>query len=1241
MTAIRVVAVLAVTMAFVPAAERGVVSGWRDNNEPFKDPKFGEDLSKIHMRRSEHFRIVWGDGSIPGEENLNAELGNVTEQLVQGNLQMLEQVWELMRAEPPAGVGFTGGGESNDPAKRDGNHYRTNLIMNQAGLWTGGAWGSCDGAGLPMFALPVSYLRYDPPSGATPHEFGHTVLINAGGFNDTPYDGMWHEAGANWIQLQFNNAYPVPGFAIQPYLSLPHGRNYYDAWMIYEALREDPRYGYPFISKLWKEANGSRAKGAEYIFDAMARLDPSGSPDGDNAIKDMIGTMAAKCVTWDYQRGVYWRQSAPRTMDPFSEMYRRAYTELTRRNGDTRWYRVPFSDAPAQGGFNIVPIALHGKTGGGYEVTLDVRPLQDSLRGSGIRATMVAVSDDGHPRYSTMWNGGRNSITLATDENQLHLVVAATPDFMGYEGFSRPLLSELPLQPQAYEVAFVDTKAGPHESRPQVPPNTAGKPHPNGGGFVAESAQVDVSAHVAAGAMVLDRAQVLGNARIEDFAIVKDEAVVGDNAVVSGHAMVKDRGQVLGNARVRDWATVTGNWKVHEHGRVLERAFLLGNEGAQLHGHATIKGVVCDYAADVKGHAIKEGDCANGVPVDKQVLMCWVWGADQAYADKQPDCEGLYCNFRFDQPSPVFARDRYGLLHGYLMGGPGVTAVDDPAIAHALVLNGRDQYVELKKDVADFNDTTLAVWVNPAKGQGESCVVHFGDGQAKYAKLLARGADGRAAFVISVNGKAGEQVLLGPALPADTWTHLAVTMRGDTGSLFVNGKEVSSNPAMTLDPWQVMGPNTLAGTNAMYLGRAAQGGWFRGLLTDFRVYSLPQESAVVAGLADSVRNKLAKAAPAAKDGTPPVLSKRGFLQPPTVTGADAVTMSAPLATDDGKQVEYLFACVDEPARSSGWIASNRWTECGVPPGRTYRYAFAVRDAAGNALPPSEPVAVTVPPVPAPAAIFAEPPRGLSGGAIRMLAAKPPPAAGPVEYRFVRSDGKASTEWQASPEWVDRSVEAGATYGYLFGIRSQLGGQSSKSPSMKAVAKDQTPPARFLLGEWATLPLAMVDNTIFLRARNLTGADGEPKLEDGPVEYSFHCVSGGGPDSGWITRGDWSTPPLPDGSYVYRFKTRDAAGNETPWSTAHKVVISPKTGYHPHPGTAIGKLEDDTLVTFKGTVSEVTGEAYLVSADGARVTVTPAGKAGTTDPGLKGKTVTVKGCIRTIGREKRVTWASLE
>lgn len=1212
---------------------------WQDNERKFKsnDPQY-------NVRRSEHFRIMWGKGAAKKKEE-NADFKAVTEQLAQGNLQMLEQVWHKIHDPAPKGMGFHLPGGSCNPKFQDGKLYRANLMMNNTGIWAGGAWGACDEWGIQLFALPPTYLRFDPPSGATPHEYGHTALINAGGFNETPYDGMWHEATTNWLQLQFNNSYPGPGgVGTQPYLSVPHGRNYYDAWQIWEYFREDPKYGYAFMGKVWTQANGNKARGGEYIFDAMARLDTSGSPDAYNAIKDCIGRMAAKSVMWDFERQPFFLKHTPRPMDFYSEFYRRPITELTRRAGDTTWFRGPFAHAPMQGGYNMVPIALEGKASGGYTVTVNFKPLWDPTRRSDWRATLVAVSDNGDSRYSTMWNSGLNSITLSADENRLFLVVAATPDFMGFEGFSRPLISDLPLQPQAYEVSFVNTKATAYEFKPVPPAGSKGKPHPNGGGFVADTAKVAPTAFVGPNAMVLGKAQVLENARVEDYAVVRDDAVVKEDACISGHALVKDRAQVYGNGKVRDWATAQGGWKIYENGRLLERAYLW--DKGELFGNATIKGNTQDFGNPrVSGYAIKDGDCSNGANISKGVLMCWVWGTDQKYADGRPDNGALYCCYPFTRSSPVYALDKHGVMHGYLMGNPKTVAIDDKGCGGALQLNGRDQYVELKRDVADFNDTTIAVWVNWAGSQADQRIFHFGDGGSKYAYLTPKDvATGKLKFVISVKGKQGEQTLAAPAaLPAKTWTHVAVTLKGSVGTLYVDGKEAATNNALTLDPDMVLGPNTLAGNDCMFLGRSDKGDYFEGLLTDFRVYVLPQEPAAIAALADLIKNRSAAAVAETKDTMPPTPAKPGFLMNPTVAGDTAIVMSAPKGTDDSKWVEYNFTYTAGGGHDSGWLSSNRWTDCMLEPGKTYAYTFKLRDKDGNETPASAPAEVALPKdTAAPEGVdFEVGPAGISTTAIRMTAKKAQDASSLVEHKFTRDDGK-TYGWQSSRTWTD-NVADGEKHSYTLQARDSSGNVSAVSAARSAVARDDTPPVRYKVGEWQTLPYATVDNCVAMRAMSVTGEDGCPKIEPDPVEYFFRCVSGNGPDSGWIAKPFWQSPPLPDGKYTYQFKMRDTSPqhNETAYSTTEEVVVSPLTGYHEVP---VGKLADKpegALVTFKGKVTAVDADAYTVSADGASIKAMPQTVASATKPELQDKDVTVKGCLWIVNGERRVVWAEVK
>ena len=123
---------LLVCLIASPAAGQIAPAAWQDNNR-----KFASDDPNHNFRRSEHFRIVWGKGAAKGKAE-NADFAKVTEQLVQGNLQMLEQVWHRYHDPAPKGMGFHVPANSCNPKFQDGNSYRANLVMNNTGIWAGG-----------------------------------------------------------------------------------------------------------------------------------------------------------------------------------------------------------------------------------------------------------------------------------------------------------------------------------------------------------------------------------------------------------------------------------------------------------------------------------------------------------------------------------------------------------------------------------------------------------------------------------------------------------------------------------------------------------------------------------------------------------------------------------------------------------------------------------------------------------------------------------------------------------------------------------------------------------------------------------------------------------------------------------------------------------------------------------------------------------------------------------------------
>ena len=88
--------------------------------------------------------------------------------------------------------------------------------------------------------------------------------------------------------------------------------------------------------------------------------------------------------------------------------------------------------------------------------------------------------------------------------------------------------------------------------------------HPNGGGWVQDTATVDETAHIGPDARVYGAAQVFGNAWVYGTAWVFGSARVFGNARVSGK-----NAEVFGSARVFGNAEVFGNARVYGSRHVL------------------------------------------------------------------------------------------------------------------------------------------------------------------------------------------------------------------------------------------------------------------------------------------------------------------------------------------------------------------------------------------------------------------------------------------------------------------------------------------------------------------------------------------------------------------------------------------------------------------------------------------------------------------------------------------------
>jgi hypothetical protein len=307
----------------------------------------------------------------------------------------------------------------------DGNKYRANfnflMTWNDGG--GGGAYSSMDGNGFFYAMANSGYCRFDPPSGATPHEFGHVWEGSCAGFNGSDSSGSWWECTANWMQLQFLNSYPQAGGYIANGMYYPcHGRDYYDSFMIWETALEDSRYGAAWVNNVWTNADASQ-RASEFILDRMIRLDSSGSADKAGALKDLWGDMGRKMVTWDFERQRWLAQANKADDGSDWHFYQRNRTPLVGMAGASGWHRPARSHLPMEFGFNIIPLAVTP----GTAVTCNFQPDCDPVRQSDWRACLVAVSTNGEARYSSLWNQGSQPMNVSLDETRLYLVVIATP----------------------------------------------------------------------------------------------------------------------------------------------------------------------------------------------------------------------------------------------------------------------------------------------------------------------------------------------------------------------------------------------------------------------------------------------------------------------------------------------------------------------------------------------------------------------------------------------------------------------------------------------------------------------------------------------------------------------------------------------------------------------------------------------------------------------------------------------
>ncbi len=208
-----------------------------------------------------------------------------------------------------------------------------------------------------------------------------------------------------------------------------------------------------------------------------------------------------------------------------------------------------------------------------------------------------------------------------------------------------------------------------------------------------------------------------------------------------------------------------------------------------------------------------------------------------------PDTGPLALHLRFDDGAGTRAADSSGHGDGTLSGATTWVTGADARLGSALRLHDGGHVVLPAGIVSTLDDCTVSFWVKLDTISTWARVFDFNNGATTSSMyFVPRTAGGRVRF-----GLAGQNL----EAPADVqfttgaWTHVAVTLSGNTTTMYINGAPVVATTAMTNNP------SGLGATPFNYLGRSASSADPRlaGALDEFVIYRAALSPTDIAALA--------------------------------------------------------------------------------------------------------------------------------------------------------------------------------------------------------------------------------------------------------------------------------------------------------------------------------------------------------------------------------------------------------
>jgi pectin methylesterase-like acyl-CoA thioesterase len=255
-------------------------------------------------------------------------------------------------------------------------------------------------------------------------------------------------------------------------------------------------------------------------------------------------------------------------------------------------------------------------------------------------------------------------------------------------------------------------------------------------------------------------------------------------------------------------------------------------------GYATV--------TNVTGTSVVDSGLSNGTTYYYVVSALSAGGESENSGEVSVTPTDLFGYWKFDETSGTTAADSSGGNPGTLQSGATWTS---GIISNAVHLDGTTNgYLSFPAGlVGSLNDFSVSTWVKLDTNATWSRVFDFGSGTSTYMFLSPASGSGTMRYAITTSGGAGEQQINSSALlSTGIWHHVAVTLSGTLGILYVDGAAVGTNSGMTLKP------SSLGNTTQNYIGKSQYADPnLNGSMDDFRIYNHALSASEVSTLADA------------------------------------------------------------------------------------------------------------------------------------------------------------------------------------------------------------------------------------------------------------------------------------------------------------------------------------------------------------------------------------------------------